>query len=376
MGLQKWLRRKKEDFKKVKGGLRKKLMLYFLPVAFFPIGVGVVSFFASNIMSKNLELQASAQGEIISPFYQLDSNIQLYATTGNILFKIGYENLMQKIEEGIKKIKNKAFVGETSQILKELDEAFQKYKKLSEERISLRDKYEELKKQAHEKALTAETTLKGPLLDLLRQVRSEEANFIAYEKDIYAITWEEAANRLLESVSDQESKAAVEAYVTSFKELLETHGKLKELETSHQGSSLDLKGRFVQFSQSLEKSSNKTKIQTNLANLLISVVAFLGVMVIAVFVARRFTLPISQMTQATEEIAHGNLDVELQIKSDDELGHLAEAINRMARDLKEEREKGKTIYRRTQETTGSPSGKNARSGVIEARSRTEGKKAP
>jgi methyl-accepting chemotaxis protein len=341
MDLRKWVKRKKEGFKRVKGGLRKKLMLYFLPVAFFPIGVGVVSFLASHIMSKNLELQTSVQGEIISPFYQLDSNIQLYTTTGNLLFKMGYENLMQKIEEGIKKIKGKLLVGKEKEILKNLEEGFQKYKKLSEERISLRDKYEELKRQVSEKALALEGTLKGSLLELLRQARAEENNFIAYEKDLYAMAWEDAANRLLESASDQESKTAIEAYVNSFKELLQIHNKLKEVKISHEGISLDLKGQFVQLSQSLEKSSNRTKIQANLTNLLISVVAFLGVMVIAAFVARRFTLPISQMTQATEQIAQGNLDIELQIKSDDELGHLSEAINRMARDLKEEREKEK-----------------------------------
>jgi chaperonin cofactor prefoldin len=79
------------------------------------------------------------QGEIVSSFYQLDSNIQLYTTTGNLLFKMGYENLMQKIEEGIKKIKGKLLMGEEKEILKNLEEGFQKYKKLSEERISLRE---------------------------------------------------------------------------------------------------------------------------------------------------------------------------------------------------------------------------------------------
>ncbi len=351
MDLRKWVRKKKEGLKWAKGGLRKKLMLYFLPVAFFPIGVGVVSFFASHIMSKGIELQTFAQQEIVGPFHQLDSDIQLYATTGNMLFKIDLEEKkwMEKVEEGIKKVKNKVLIGEERQILKELDEAFQEYKKLSQERISLRDKYEELKKQVSEKALAADQIFKGPLFGLYQQTtypiflqaRSEEQNFLVYEKDIYGIAWEDAANKLMESVTDQELKTALEAYVASFKELLETNKKLKDIQISHQGLSSQFKEKIARLSEYLRKSASRTKLQANFANLLISVVAFLGVMVIAVFVARKFTLPISQMTQATEEIAQGNLDVELQIKSQDELGHLAEAINRMARDLKEEREKEK-----------------------------------
>src|SRR6202000_996203 len=45
---------------------------------------------------------------------------------------------------------------------------------------------------------------------------------------------------------------------------------------------------------------------------------------------RGITRSISRMTRATEKIAEGNFDVRTQVRRQDELGSLSEAINRMA----------------------------------------------
>ncbi len=55
------------------------------------------------------------------------------------------------------------------------------------------------------------------------------------------------------------------------------------------------------------------------------------------FVARRMTEPIRALQQHTRQVASGNLDAQIDVKSRDELGELAVDFNTMTRDLRENR---------------------------------------
>ncbi len=57
------------------------------------------------------------------------------------------------------------------------------------------------------------------------------------------------------------------------------------------------------------------------------------------FIARRTTAPILQLQQYTRRVAEGDLDAQVDIPSDDELGALAEDLNRMTRKLKEQQDR-------------------------------------
>lgn len=50
--------------------------------------------------------------------------------------------------------------------------------------------------------------------------------------------------------------------------------------------------------------------------------------------SRSLSQPISEMVAAAESCANGNLDIALPVRTDDELGHLARALNTMAKELK------------------------------------------
>ncbi|MFZ5965768.1 MAG: sensor histidine kinase [Bacillota bacterium] len=54
---------------------------------------------------------------------------------------------------------------------------------------------------------------------------------------------------------------------------------------------------------------------------------------LALFLARFFTKPIVNITEVSREIAKGNFDASVAIKSDDEIGVLGETINNMAKQL-------------------------------------------
>ncbi len=67
--------------------------------------------------------------------------------------------------------------------------------------------------------------------------------------------------------------------------------------------------------------------------ILITVVVVLVGLVIAVMFGFRFSRPINQLVQATQQIARGNYRYKVPLKRKDELGNLAAAFNRMSEEL-------------------------------------------
>lgn len=65
--------------------------------------------------------------------------------------------------------------------------------------------------------------------------------------------------------------------------------------------------------------------------------AILGALVIAlilgIFLARTLTLPLRALTAATQRITQGELDQQVNVTSEDEIGKLAEAFNRMSQEV-------------------------------------------
>ncbi len=53
----------------------------------------------------------------------------------------------------------------------------------------------------------------------------------------------------------------------------------------------------------------------------------------AVYLANSMTKPVQELVEATREVANGNLDVQIQLESDDEIGMLVQSFNKMTNDL-------------------------------------------
>jgi sigma-B regulation protein RsbU (phosphoserine phosphatase) len=69
--------------------------------------------------------------------------------------------------------------------------------------------------------------------------------------------------------------------------------------------------------------------------IIILVVMLCVISALAYFLARRITRPILSLRQGTMVVGGGNLDYQLKVKSGDEIEDLAEAFNKMTRDLKD-----------------------------------------
>ena len=89
----------------------------------------------------------------------------------------------------------------------------------------------------------------------------------------------------------------------------------------------------------LEQKYVDIKQQTLFTFLGITLVGAIVSMALAYYISRGISLPINKLASASREVARGNLETRVKIRSNDELGELAETFNSMASALKERDEK-------------------------------------
>ena len=75
------------------------------------------------------------------------------------------------------------------------------------------------------------------------------------------------------------------------------------------------------------------------ASLLVAVLALVAATVVSSWMATRVTRPVEQLAEAAREVAAGNWQAQVQVDASDELGEMADAFNRMTRELTEQRER-------------------------------------
>jgi two-component system sensor histidine kinase BaeS len=71
----------------------------------------------------------------------------------------------------------------------------------------------------------------------------------------------------------------------------------------------------------------------NRVSLISAIISVLIALVLGAFLARTLTRPIRELTTATQVIAQGDLGVQVEVRSKDELGNLASSFNTMSSDL-------------------------------------------
>ena len=73
--------------------------------------------------------------------------------------------------------------------------------------------------------------------------------------------------------------------------------------------------------------------RTNQAILVAGLAALVIALVFGILLARQLTKPIQELTLATSKIAEGELEQEVQVRSDDEVGQLTVSFNRMSKEV-------------------------------------------
>ena len=67
-------------------------------------------------------------------------------------------------------------------------------------------------------------------------------------------------------------------------------------------------------------------------------------MILTIFLARRYTLPIHRLATGVKDVSEGDLSVTFDVESSDEIGELAENLNEMVEKLKEKEQLEKRLY--------------------------------
>jgi signal transduction histidine kinase len=87
--------------------------------------------------------------------------------------------------------------------------------------------------------------------------------------------------------------------------------------------------------------ADKTYRGTHFITLLLLIVAIVLSVILTIVLVRLILVPVYRLEKASKEVANGNLDVRVPILSEDEMGNLSEAFNKMTNSLKEAKEKEK-----------------------------------
>ena len=99
----------------------------------------------------------------------------------------------------------------------------------------------------------------------------------------------------------------------------------------------DVKGyaRVTYSLKAIEAKRNRFLI----SGLVISLTILFAGVLISLFFSRKITSPLMKLTQAVEDVGKGNLDLEIDVVSRDELGTLSQEFNKMIVSLREARER-------------------------------------
>jgi two-component system nitrogen regulation sensor histidine kinase NtrY len=90
--------------------------------------------------------------------------------------------------------------------------------------------------------------------------------------------------------------------------------------------------RYTEYRE-IKAMKNPIKAGAYLFVSVITVLILFGATWFGFYVARGITVPIQRLAEATEAVAHGDLDVKIRIKATDEIGTLVDSFNRMTADL-------------------------------------------
>jgi len=323
-------------------GIGRKLMLLLLPVALLPFVVGVLGWYGNKVLVEGLKADALLQEGIISPFYSMSSNQEIYVLTGNPLYKEALQKAEGRLKEGFLAAKEVLRKEDHRTLMREIEKRFNNYREMAGREIALSERRRRLEEEVKQKARKLEEALRGGrLYPLYLQARREEKNTFLYGGDLAVIAWEGAVKKLFALAREKDLKTLVEDYAAAFKGCLEVIEEMQRLDIEGKGAVVRLNERLRELSSRIRQEALFLQGRVSLFNGIISLLAFFGAMGMAYLVAKRFTRPILDMTEAAQGIARGNYDVALEVRSGDELGRLTEAINKMAAELRERSERNR-----------------------------------
>lgn len=324
----------------MKKGIRWKLLQRFLLLALFPVLVGGVAWYQGRMLKEGLGIRSVVQEDIISPFYRTNSRIREYlALSGENGFLAGIESvddLYVDIHKGMEHLEGFLREGEKD-VLAEVKEAFGRHREIVSRLFSLRKEYrsgillEKVKGDKIELALRNDPAL----YPLFLRARERGKEFMVSMDEKAAREQQQILEGLISSLNDPALRASIEEYS---KVAFRNNELLRQIAALQQDLGLmTLKVDTVlqDLMRTVSERGEATSRAAETINLSAVGVCFLLAVSIALLTARRFTVPLSRLVYASREIAGGNYDVSIEVRTRDELELLADSMRKMASELKE-----------------------------------------
>jgi len=162
---------------------------------------------------------------------------------------------------------------------------------------------------------------------------AEEANvhhnqYIKYAKEIIKAQKKILRLNLLEKFEEIKKIKADQIY---YAEMANTY-KIMTYEILEQLSSAVTR-HFYNVTEDISQTQNFVFIML----ITISFIIFCLCLIVGLFISKSISNPIVKLTKVTEAIADGDLSQQIDIKSKDEIGHLASSFNKMVKEIKRNR---------------------------------------
>lgn len=149
------------------------------------------------------------------------------------------------------------------------------------------------------------------------------------------LTIEEIVNIISTKMYDVQIIMDINSFKLKEKELQKIHNNemvfLSHSRFGETATFLMLDGSYIKIS--LHSHNNIFKIVASRVGVTLFSYIFIGAL-LSILLVKSAVEPIIKVTQATQEVAKGNFDIEIESKSKDEIGQLTKNFNKMTRELK------------------------------------------
>lgn len=86
---------------------------------------------------------------------------------------------------------------------------------------------------------------------------------------------------------------------------------------------------FITYAENQIEANGRQAIQATVVMVIVAVVGVLLAVLVGAFVSRHISRPIGEMVRAADKLALGDINVNVEVDSKDEIGELADSFRRM-----------------------------------------------
>jgi len=321
-----------------KGSLSRKLLVRFLILALFPVLMGGVALYQARILKSALGIRTLVQERIISGFYRLNSRVNEYLTKGEGSFS-SVEELYAPLEGAMGELKAK-LSGQELDLLAQAEAALKEHKDAVSRLIELRREYSLGAELGRSLGEQVDLALRDDpaLYPLLLKAREKGKEFLAFKNDSAAQAQGQALEQLMAGVTDPQVKDVLSQYAQVVTKNNEVLKQMTALQGDLSFIALKIETALNDLLRGVNEKGERASLWADRMTLIAIIASFAVAIVIGLVTSRRITRPLLGLVGVAGEIARGNYDVEVYVKRNDELGILAEAMAKMASDLKEKAE--------------------------------------